>query len=214
MTHNSSVNFKLTHFLLWIKGSHQIFNFETFECSGKNLPNHKSVFLQILHHFSVSWNITPLYFFSSDILYFVQKEPINMYTFEAFECSGQNSSNYLCQFWNNRSIPKLQVSFSSNFAPLFSVMKELILSESYKVSTKKVQRSYLSCHWRVIHSLKKNGLAVSNMTWGICWIFTQPLKSLKVSCRWALFVHGTQHLTCKNTEDLSFITLNSDAKFE
>ena len=160
MTHNSSVNFKLTHFLLWIKGSHQIFNSENSECSGKNLPNHKSVFLQILHHFSVSWNITPLYFFSSDILHFVQKEPINMHTFETFECSGQNSSNNLCQFWNNSSIPKLQVSFSSNFASLFSVMKELILSKSYKVSAKKVQRSYLSCHWRVIHSLKKNGLAV------------------------------------------------------
>ena len=39
MIHNSSVNFKLMHFLLWIKGSHQGPNFETFESSGKNLPN-------------------------------------------------------------------------------------------------------------------------------------------------------------------------------
>ena len=30
MTHNSSVNFKLIHFLLWIKGSYQSPNFETF----------------------------------------------------------------------------------------------------------------------------------------------------------------------------------------
>ena len=59
MTHNSSVNFKLIHFLLWIKPSQQSPNFKTFECSSKNLPNwschfpnHKSVFLQILHHFS------------------------------------------------------------------------------------------------------------------------------------------------------------------
>ena len=58
---HSSVNFKLIHFLLWIKESHQSPNFKTFECSGKNLPNssyhfpnHKSVFLQILHHSSVS----------------------------------------------------------------------------------------------------------------------------------------------------------------
>ena len=56
MAHNSSVNFKLIHFLLWIKGSHQSSSFETFECSGKNLPNsschfpnHESVFVQILH---------------------------------------------------------------------------------------------------------------------------------------------------------------------
>ena len=58
MTHNnSSVNFKLIHFLLWIKGSHQIPNFETFKCLGETLPysschfpNHESVFFQILHH--------------------------------------------------------------------------------------------------------------------------------------------------------------------
>ena len=77
MTHNSSVDFKLILFLLWIKGSDQYPNFETFNCSGENLPysschfpNHKSVFLQILHHPSVSWKITPLYFFRSNIKYF------------------------------------------------------------------------------------------------------------------------------------------------
>ena len=60
MTHSSAVNFKLIHFLLWTKGSHESPNFDTFECSVENLPNsscnfpnRKSVFLQILHHFSV-----------------------------------------------------------------------------------------------------------------------------------------------------------------
>ena len=38
MTRNS-VNFKLIHFLLWIKGSHQSPNFETFEFSGESLEN-------------------------------------------------------------------------------------------------------------------------------------------------------------------------------
>ena len=76
MTHKSSVNFKLILFLLWIKGSHQNPNFETLKCSGEDLPysschflNHKSVFLQILHHPSVSWKIT-LYFFRSNIQWF------------------------------------------------------------------------------------------------------------------------------------------------
>ena len=74
MTHNSSVDFKLILFLLWIKGSHQNPNSETFNCSSENLPyschfpNHKSVFLQILHHPSVSWKITPLYLFRSNII--------------------------------------------------------------------------------------------------------------------------------------------------
>ena len=79
MTHNSSVNFKLILFLFWIKGSQQSPNVETFKCSSENLPwsschfpNHKSVFLQISHHPSVSWKITPLYFFRSNIKYFAQ----------------------------------------------------------------------------------------------------------------------------------------------
>ena len=62
--------------------------------------------------------------------------------------------------------------------------------------------------------LKKNWLVVSIMAWGIWWIFTQPLKSLKSSFRWALFVQSKQGLSYKNTEDLSFMTLNTDAKFE
>ena len=111
ITRNSSVNFKVIHFLLWTKVSHQSSNFDTCESSGENLPNssshfpsNKSVFLQILHHSSMSWKITPLYFFSSNNIYFAQKEPIKMKIFETFECSGQNLSNSLYQFWNNKSI--------------------------------------------------------------------------------------------------------------
>ena len=122
MTHNSSVNFKLIHFLLWTKGSHQSSNFDTFKCSGKNLPNSsfhfpssKSVFLQILHHSSVSWKITPVYFFSSNNIYFAQKELIKVKILETFEYSGQNLSNSLCQFWNNKSIP-LQILYPSSLS--------------------------------------------------------------------------------------------------
>ena len=111
MTYNSAVNLKLIHFLLWIKGSYQSLNFKTFECYGESLPNsschfpnHKSVFLQILHHPSVSWKITPLYFSSSNIIYFCEKEPIKVQIFETFKCLGQNSSNSSCQFWNIKSV--------------------------------------------------------------------------------------------------------------
>ena len=85
ITHNSAVSFKLIHFLLCIKGFNDSPNFENFMCSGENLPNsschfpnHKSVFLQILHHTLVSWNIAPLYFFSTSITYFGQKKPIKV----------------------------------------------------------------------------------------------------------------------------------------
>ena len=67
--------------------------------------NNKSIPLQILYHSSVSWEITPLYFFSSNNIYFVQKKPIKGKLFETFVCSGQNLSNSSCQFWNDKSIP-------------------------------------------------------------------------------------------------------------
>ena len=53
MTHDCSVKFNLMHFPFWTKESHQSSNFDTFECSGKYLPNsschfpnHKQFFLK------------------------------------------------------------------------------------------------------------------------------------------------------------------------
>ena len=64
--------------------------------------NDKSIPLQILYSSSVWWKITPLY---SNNIFFAQKEHIKMEIFETFKCSGQNSSNSSCQFWNDKSIP-------------------------------------------------------------------------------------------------------------
>ena len=115
------------HFLVGTKGSLESTNFDTFKCSDENLPNsschfpnHKSVFLQILHDSSVSWKTTPLYFFRSNVIYFAQKGPIKAQIFETFECSDQNSPNS-CHFWNNKSV-FLQTlhhsSVSSDVTPL------------------------------------------------------------------------------------------------
>ena len=78
ITHNSSVNFT--------ERSHGGTNYDTFKYSGENLPNsschfpnHKSVFLQILHDSSVSWTITPLYFFGSNVIYSVSSDVTPMY---------------------------------------------------------------------------------------------------------------------------------------
>ena len=64
----------------------------------------------------------PLYFFSSSIIYFAQKEHKKMKIFGAFKCLGQNSSNSSCRFWNDKSIP-LQIlhhsSFSWHITPLW-----------------------------------------------------------------------------------------------
>ena len=94
--------------------------FGTFECSGQILSNSlcqfwndNSIPLQILYPSSVSWKIIPLYFFSSNNIYFAPKEHIKMKIFETFKCSGQNSSNSSCQFWNDKSIP-LQILHHSS----------------------------------------------------------------------------------------------------
>ena len=95
--------------------------FEDFDFSGQNLSNtlcqfwiDKLMALQILYSFSVSWKITPLYIFSSSNIYFAQKESIKMKIFETFECSSQNLSNSLCQFWNSKSVP-LQILYPFSF---------------------------------------------------------------------------------------------------
>ena len=102
--------------------------FETFERSGQNFSNslgqfwnNKSIPLEILYPPSVSWKITPLCFFSPSNIYFAEKEPIKIKIFETFKCSGQNTSNSSCQFWNDKSI-LLQIlhhfSFSWHITPL------------------------------------------------------------------------------------------------
>ena len=59
---------------------------------------------------------------SPNNIYFAQKEPIKVKIFETSECWDQNFSNYLCQFWNDKSIP-LQIlypsSVSSKITPLY-----------------------------------------------------------------------------------------------
>ena len=51
---------------------------------------------------------------------------------------------------------------------------------AYKVSAKKVQKNYLSWHWKKIQTLKKNWLFVWKMTWGNWWTLTQLVESLKI----------------------------------
>ena len=129
----------------------------------------------------------------------------------------QNSANS-CQFWKNKSVflqslhqssvpwdITLLYYFSWNFilfwrkelikVPNFRLsispnlyLDKLLLLRVYKVSAKKVKKSYLSWHWGVMRRLKKNWLVVSSMKWGILWTFTQPLKSPKILLWWAIFV--------------------------
>ena len=57
----------------------------------------------------------------------------------------------------------------------------LLLNKVYILfDLKKVQRSYLSWHWRMMENLKKNWLVVWKMTWGIRQFFTRSLENVKI----------------------------------
>ena len=65
----------------------------------------------------------------------------------------------------------------------------------------------------MMQSLKKNGLVVLNMTWGIWSISTQKSESFYCDGLFLSKVY-VQGLSYKNIEELSFMILHSDAKFE
>ena len=54
----------------------------------------------------------------------------------------------------------------------------LLLTKVY-AELKKIQRSYLSWHWKVIQNLKRSWIVSSTLTWRIWLISTQALKNLK-----------------------------------
>ena len=56
----------------------------------------------------------------------------------------------------------------------------LLLSNAYKVLDEKVQESYVSWHWRMTQSFKKNWILVPEMTWGISWILMWEAASRQI----------------------------------
>ena len=77
----------------------------------------RSVFIQILHHCPVPWKITPLYFYRPNLVYFGQKKIIGK-KFSDFWVFGKNFIKFLMSYL------KPKVSFSLNFASLFSFMRD------------------------------------------------------------------------------------------
>ena len=59
-------------------------------------------------------------------------------------------------------------------------LDRILLSKAYKDLDEKVQNRYVSWHWRVVQSLKKNWILVLKMTWGIWWILMRAVASLKI----------------------------------
>ena len=145
------------HFLLWTEGSHQGPYFDTTECSGENLPNsschftnYKSVFLQTLHHSSVSWKITCLHFFSVKRYTLCTKRNQLKSKFWGFWVVGSKFTKFL-------SFLKQHTSSSSNFASCFRDMRH---------------NSLYFFSWNFLYFQRKEPIKI----W---WNFTWAVESLK-----------------------------------
>ena len=90
-----------------------------------------------------------------------------------FNIMRHNSCTSLAEILYNFSKRSLPRSIFAEISPEqskvwnFALWWAFFFFKSYKVSAKKVHRTYLSWHWRVMQSFKNNWLVVSNITWGI-----------------------------------------------
>ena len=114
--------------------------------------------------FSFMKDKSSVLFFSSNNLYFAQKEPIKIKIFETFKCSGQNSSNSLCQLWNDKSV-LLQILHNSSLSwqitllwILSSYFFKFGLKDPIKIPVLSAleQMSYSSCHFRNHKAVESN----------------------------------------------------------
>ena len=122
ITYNSSVSLQLIHFLPWAKGSHENTNFDIFKCLDENLPKFLMSFLkpQVSFSSNFAWffsvmKYTPLYFFRSNV-YFAQKGP---------KCKFFRLFSARIKIHQILVIFETKISFSSNFAPLFGIMRHI-----------------------------------------------------------------------------------------
>ena len=88
----------------------------------------------------------------------------------------------------------------------------LLVTKVYNVWATKVQRSYLSWHWRVMHILKKNWLVVWNRQFGK--FSPEHLKVSKLGLWWDPFVQSRKGMTLKFTEELCVMAMKNNAKFK
>ena len=105
-----------------------------------------------MHHFSISWEISLLYFLSWNFIWFLQKEPTTVQNFRHSTA---------------------QVKFDQICTLIGYVCWKYIMFQ-----LKKVWSKYVSWYQRVVQNLKKNLFFVSKMT-RIWWILIWALKSLK-----------------------------------
>ena len=117
----------------------------------------------------LSKSITPLYLFSLNNIYFPQNKPIKVKNFESFDCSGENFSNSLCQFWNDKLIP-LQILYPSSVSRKITPLYFFSLNNIYFAQKK----SFKTKNFGTFHCSGQN---LSN---SLCQFWTDNLIPLQV----------------------------------
>ena len=113
--------------------------------------------------------ITLLYFFRTNIIYFDQRQPIKVHSFEIFEYLNQNLSNYSWQFWTEKSIP-LQ------FFASFFILKthNSLLNFKLKYFQLWTKESHQSPHFQIYRCSDEN------LPTSLCYFPTQKLVFLQI----------------------------------
>ena len=83
----------------------------------------------------------------------------------------------------------------------------LLLNKVFNAWAKKLQKSYVSWHWRVMQKLMKNWLAVWKMSWGIWQFLPEPSKVSELGLWCDPFIQSRQWMSLKFTEELCFMAM-------
>ena len=103
-----------------------------------------------MHHFSMLWKISLLYFFSWNFIWFLQKQPTTVQNF-------------------------ILLTAQSKFHQICTLIGYFCWKYIYKVSAKKIWKKYVSWYQRVVQNLKKNLFFVSKSR--IWWILIRAIGS-------------------------------------
>ena len=147
--------------MIFTKGAHHSAQFQTFDCSGEISPNLYFDRLLLLKVYKVSAKKS-----MEEICLIIPKSGAKFEEKLIF-CfrNDKNLVNFV--IWALKSLKNLHFDWS-------------LSCKVCNVWLKKVRRSYISWHWRVMQNLKKNWLVVWKMTWRIYQIFIRTLESVKI----------------------------------
>ena len=90
----------------------------------------------------------------------------------------------------------------------------LLVTKVCIVWATKVQRRYLSWHWRDMQILKTKWLAVKKRLQKFGKLSPEHLKVSKLGLWWDPFVQSRKDMTLTLTEELCVMTIKNNAKFE